>query len=234
MVMIGRWVKRLLVVAFLAGLMLAVDRLVPPWHLPWKKLEVDHPVGLATGLKLSILAEQPEACLATLERSGAPFERVGSFAPSPECGWVQAVKVSRIGAPLRPAGPVTASCAVTLAALVWHRQVLEPAAQRHFRQSVAAIDHFGSYSCRRLYGRETGSWSEHASANALDIAGFRLADGQRISVLKDWPGSGAKAAFLRDAHKGACSLFAVTLGPEANAAHADHFHVDMGRWRSCR
>ena len=40
-----------------------------------------------------------------------------------------------------------------------------------------AIDHFGSYSCRRLYGRDEGAWSEHARANAVDIAGFRLGDG---------------------------------------------------------
>jgi len=34
-------------------------------------------------------------------------------------------------------------------------------------------------------------------------------------------------AFLHDAHKAACRIFGTTLGPEANAAHRNHFHVDM-------
>lgn len=33
--------------------------------------------------------------------------------------------------------------------------------------------------------------------------------------------------FLRDAHKAACKIFGTTLGPEANDAHRNHFHVDM-------
>ncbi|MFN4225017.1 MAG: extensin family protein [Hyphomonas sp.] len=35
-------------------------------------------------------------------------------------------------------------------------------------------------------------------------------------------------------HKGACRLFSVTLGPDYDAAHADHFHMDMGPQRACR
>lgn len=34
-------------------------------------------------------------------------------------------------------------------------------------------------------------------------------------------------AFLREAHASACRTFGTTLGPEANAAHRNHFHVDM-------
>lgn len=34
-------------------------------------------------------------------------------------------------------------------------------------------------------------------------------------------------AFLHEAHTAACRIFATTLGPEANAAHRNHFHVDM-------
>jgi len=33
--------------------------------------------------------------------------------------------------------------------------------------------------------------------------------------------------FLRAAHKAACKRFGTTLGPEANHAHRNHFHVDM-------
>jgi hypothetical protein len=33
--------------------------------------------------------------------------------------------------------------------------------------------------------------------------------------------------FLRAAHAAACRIFGTTLGPEANEAHRNHFHVDM-------
>jgi hypothetical protein len=33
--------------------------------------------------------------------------------------------------------------------------------------------------------------------------------------------------FLRDAHTGACKIFGTVLGPDANEAHKNHFHVDM-------
>ena len=40
-------------------------------------------------------------------------------------------------------------------------------------------------------------------------------------------GSGSKTEFLRAAHASACRVFGTVLGPEANAAHRNHFHVDM-------
>ena len=33
--------------------------------------------------------------------------------------------------------------------------------------------------------------------------------------------------FLRAAHRSACKIFGTVLGPEANNAHKNHFHVDM-------
>lgn len=37
----------------------------------------------------------------------------------------------------------------------------------------------------------------------------------------------AKATFLRHSHDAACRVFGTVLGPEANNAHRNHFHVDM-------
>lgn len=36
-----------------------------------------------------------------------------------------------------------------------------------------------------------------------------------------------KQRFLRGAHKSACGIFGTVLGPEANNAHRNHFHVDL-------
>jgi len=41
------------------------------------------------------------------------------------------------------------------------------------------------------------------------------------------PAPGPSSRFLRAAHAAACRLFGTTLGPEANEAHRNHFHVDM-------
>jgi hypothetical protein len=37
----------------------------------------------------------------------------------------------------------------------------------------------------------------------------------------------AKSRFLKDIHDSACRIFGTVLGPEANRAHENHFHVDM-------
>jgi hypothetical protein len=71
-------------------------------------------------------------------------------------------------------------------------------------------------------------------ANALDIAGFVLIDGRRVSVARDWPGDADEARFLRAVHQGACRFFNGVLGPDYNLAHADHLHLDRGPYRICR
>lgn len=41
------------------------------------------------------------------------------------------------------------------------------------------------------------------------------------------PEQGATSEFLHLAHDDACKIFGTVLGPDANAAHHDHFHLDM-------
>lgn len=43
---------------------------------------------------------------------------------------------------------------------------------------------------------------------------------------------GGKAAFLHAVHKAACTIFTTVLGPEANKAHKNHFHLDMAERKS--
>ncbi len=46
------------------------------------------------------------------------------------------------------------------------------------------------------------------------------------------PATTKEAAFLKRLHGGSCTQFATVLGPEANEAHRDHFHLDMKVRRS--
>jgi hypothetical protein len=207
----------------------------------WTELDLEDPIGRATAAKLSGLRGEPARCRALLADAGnadrpAPPLRAGS-----QCGYADGIRlVPESGGSIRftPAGPVT-SCPMAAALALWERDVVQPAAARRFGRPVVRLVHAGSYSCRRLYGRSEGGYSEHATANAFDILGFELAGGETVSVLRDWPGTHAQAAFLRDVRDGACRLFATVLSPDYNAAHADHLHFDQARrgsggWRMCR
>ena len=156
----------------------------------------------------------------------------------PQCGYDDGMRLGADPIAFRPAGVVT-SCSVATTLHLLETRVIEHAALRHFNSRVVAIDHAGSYSCRRLYGRSEGAYSEHATADAIDITGFRLADDTRVSVLNDWNGDGPKAAFLHEVRDGSCRLFSTVLSPDYNAAHADHLHLDQADrgeagWRVCR
>lgn len=230
-----------LALAAFAALLLYGHARRHPEDVPWTALDLSRPVGAFTGRKLAGLGDESGRCLALLERSGVRYRALPPRRAGPGCGYRDAVGFAPGGSlavAYRPAG-LGMRCAVAASLAAWEWHVVQPAARRHFGSEVREIEHFGSYSCRRLYGRDEGAWSEHASANAVDIAGFRLASGVRIAIAADWGGGGAKAAFLRDVHEGACALFATALGPGYNAAHRDHFHFDQAArgawgWRACR
>lgn len=109
----------------------------------------------------------------------------------------------------------------------WVQEVVEPAARFHFGQQLAEVSVMASYSCRPINGIGGETISEHAYANAVDIGGFKLADGQKIVVLSGWRGSDREQAFLRQIHDGACRYFTTVLGPNYNGYHRNHFHLDL-------
>jgi hypothetical protein len=238
-----RWAKRLLLLAVLgfAAMLLYGYARTHPQDMPWAELDLTRPVGAFTGRKLTGLVGEGAQCRALLRKAGVRFTALPPRGTQGQCGYGDAVRFGSGGAleiGWRPADLGT-SCPVAAALALWEWHFVQPAAIEHLGSKVVAIDHFGSYSCRRIYGRSEGAWSEHATANAVDIAGFRLADGRRISVLGDWDDEGAKGRFLRAARDGACKLFATTLSPDYNAAHRDHFHLDQAQrgamgWRGCR
>lgn len=146
----------------------------------------------------------------------------------PDCGFSDGVRLSRQGrrSAYSPA-PLVTSCPVAVALYLLERDVAGPAARRHFDRDLVSIDHAGSYSCRRIYGRSEGRYSAHSTADAVDITGFRLAGGERIGLLSGWQGSGRERAFLAEVRDGACTLFPTVLSPDYNEAHRDHFHLEQ-------
>lgn len=216
----------------LALLGVVLDRLVPPQHLPWTPFTLDQPLGLFTAAKLQHAKSDPARCRRVLAGGGVSFReseaRISGF-----CSTADSLRLGTGATPLSPAGPVMA-CPLALEYALWERQVVRPAARELLTSEVARVEHLGTYACRRIYGRATGSPSTHARAAALDVSAFVLEDGRRVSVLRDWAGEDADATFLRRVRDGGCRVFRGVLSPDYNAAHADHLHLDDGRFSICR
>jgi hypothetical protein len=126
------------------------------------------------------------------------------------------------------------TCPLALGYAFWLRHTVQPAARAELGAPIAGVEHYGTYACRNVYGRAEGRRSEHAAANALDVAGFRTASGRRLTVARDYREAGPSGRFLRRVRSGACLWFAAVLSPDYNAAHRDHLHLDRGRYRVCR
>ena len=210
-----------------------LGRIAPPEHVPWRELDPNAPIGTATKAQLLRVSLAPSETCAELADA---MEGLDSVPAEPRdggeiCGWEVARLVSAMES-VELAGESSMQCPLSLGVGLWLREV-DALARERLGSGVARVHHFGTYSCRRMYGRSSGRWSEHAFANAWDVASFDLWDGRNVSVLRDW-GSGEKGRFLEDARDAACRVFRVTLSPDYNAAHADHFHLDMGPNSTCR
>lgn len=173
------------------------------------------------------------ACRAALESAGFATEAIPDVRERRGCGYRNAVELTQ--STHAYSGPVATSCAAAAALALWERDVVVPAAERHLGQAVAQINLAGpAYACRPIAGRRDGRMSEHASANAVDIAAFTLADGTTISVERGWRGARRQRAFLHEVRDGACDYFQAVLSPDYNRAHRDHLHFDLGRDDMCR
>ena len=136
-------------------------------------------------------------------------------------------------ASLTPAA--TLSCPIVSALDRWVAGGVQPAAMRWFGSPVSEIRQISAYSCRQMNGAGGRGISEHAFGNALDIAGFTLADGRKIVIKNAWRnGTPEEQGFLHDIQLFACDTFNTVLAPGYNAAHYDHIHVDLMRRKSGR
>jgi len=175
-------------------------------------------------------APSERQCLANLGHTQANFTPLPDQHFGAGCSTVGTVRLSWLRSDdahlqLANLGPVTCSLATALEG--WARYGVDHAARLTLGSPLVRIDTFGSYNCRNVAG--TDHRSGHATANAVDIAAFILADGRRISVKGDWSdGTPATRNFLRVIRTSACKRFAIVLTPDYNAAHHDHFHLEVG------
>ena len=174
------------------------------------------------------------------DRYPAPYpERPGAATGFPQAdrpvrlGPAQGNSVAAFG-PVAVKPAATLACPIVSALDRWLADSVQPAAMRWFGARVVEIKQISAYSCRGMNGNSRAHISEHAFGNALDIAGFTLADGRQVSVRDGWRGVPEEQGFLRDVQAAACQQFSTVLAPGSNVYHYDHMHVDLMRRASQR
>lgn len=148
-----------------------------------------------------------------------------------QCGADSPLSVSAIlvnGRMVEIAGDVTTDCGMATALAGWVADV-DAYANIALQSPIASVDIGTSYMCRPVNNQQGGKLSFHGIADALDISGFTLEDGRKLTVTGDFRDlASPEGQAMRFAHDSACGHFTTVLGPDANAEHADHLHIDLG------
>lgn len=184
------------------------------------------------------IAPRPEdaTCLADLRQTGARFQPLPDTYSAPGCnklGTVQLMALAGDNSEFGVSNLGAVKCDVANAFSDWARFGVDRAARQILGSPLDRIETMGSYACRNIAG--SSQRSGHARAEAIDVSGFVLKDGRRITLTQDWNGgTAAEREFLRVVHKSACKRFGTVLGPEYNRAHEDHFHLEGTGAKFCR
>ena len=175
----------------------------------------------------NMTSQNARQCLADLKSKSVRFSGLPNKSFNGGCRMIDTIKLMDFGTQATNLGAMT--CPLASNFTDWARYAVVPAAKQYLGSEVVKIETMGTFNCRVVNGSRSGRLSEHAFANAVDVSAFVLRDGRRVSVLNGWRGSPKERAFLRRLHQSACKRFGTVLGPEYNAAHANHFHFDMAK-----
>ena len=186
----------------------------------------------------TVVTQRPEmrSCVAELGQTGSRFSPLPDKFYGAGCSTTNSVKLESLrgdAGEFQATNLTAVACPLANTFAGWARFGVDRAARQMLGSQLVRIETMGSYSCRNVAG--TGRRSAHSRGEAIDVAAFVLADGRRISVKGGWDARDRREQeFLRVVHRSACKRFGTVLGPEYNAAHADHFHLEHGNGSFCR
>ena len=229
------WARLLLFVLVASGTatLFRQGLVLPPFN-PLPAIDLSRSGPWLVDWRLASIKYSPSVCARTLKAPHIEAEPIADAPMKDGCGWTNGVRLASAGGVRAAFDRVTCEAAIALA--LWLEHDVQPLATEILGERVTSIQSLGSYACRNIRGNSV--WrnvrSQHAYANAIDIGGFVLKSGRVVSVRRHWKSEGAEARFLRAVHQRACLYFRVVLGPEYNAAHHDHFHLDRGPLSRCR
>jgi hypothetical protein len=177
-------------------------------------------------------------CEQQLREIGARFEVIEPVGEDEaHCGADRAIALSSVvGIAVKPI--VTVRCGMALAFAEWAQKVVAPMAKLYLDDEPTVIGTSGSYTCRfRRGGRNLAAFSQHAFANAIDVASISFKEREPLQIRLPDENAEGDRLFQAAIRGGGCAFFTTVLGPMTNAAHADHLHFDMaerrGEFRLC-
>ena len=183
------------------------------------------------------------ACLLALSHLGMSYteEPPMTDPENRECGIARPIRVEAVLPGVVLDGGAVMRCDAARALGFWTRDFVRPAAAMlPGAPRLAGLTPGTTYDCRGRVGTgaDAPKLSEHAYGNAIDIAAFRLDNGETLPVSPRQDSGDLPEAFQRTVRGAACLWFTTVLGPGSNASHDDHLHLDVierGRgWRLCQ
>ena len=211
---------------------LVLNQYLPKRYHPFAPLTISDVPTFVTKFKVKRLKDDPIACFDALNAANIDYQPVPDRETGEQCGLYNTVKL--LSSSVSYGNKLALTCPALVSLMLWEQHDLQSLALETIGQKITEVRTYGTYACRNVNSRTVGRRSEHAFANAIDVAGFVTHDGATISVLNDWDSDNARGKFVRAIHDAACQHFATVLGPEYNSLHADHFHFDMGRGWACK
>jgi hypothetical protein len=183
-------------------------------------------VPTATATPAPALTPQPSACRLALTEEIAIAPSIPDIHGPGGCGGEDLVRLEAIVLPdkrrvsLKPAA--TLRCGMAAALADWVRSDVEPLAEG-LGSKLSDLDNFDSYECRGRNRVAGALLSEHGRANALDVRGVKLANGQSIGLTDRNVPRGLRETVLHSV----CARFMTVLGPGSDGYHEDHIHLDL-------
>ena len=176
-----------------------------------------------------MVEDDDPACPDRLRTLGVAFTEEPPIDPLGECTVAHPLSVTSLGSGVSIEPTAIMNCRSAEQLALWVKQALVPAAVREFGAAPTGILHGSTYVCRPRNNVAGAKISEHAHANAVDIAAVRFSERAAVAIGVNAAGS-AEQKFEDEIRAEACHYFTTVLGPGSNAAHATHFHFDMA-WR---
>ena len=168
----------------------------------------------------------PSACRLALTDAIAIAPSIPDIKGPGDCGGEDLVRLEAVVLPdkrrvsLKPAA--TFRCPMATAVADWIRTDMAPLAAS-LGSVISDLDNFDSFDCRGRNGVTGAKLSEHGHANALDVRGLKLANGQSISLTDRTVSRELRESVLHSV----CARFSTVLGPGSDGYHEEHIHLDL-------
>ncbi len=168
----------------------------------------------------------PSACRLALSDEIAIAPSIPDINGPGGCGGQDLVRLEAVVLPdnhrvaLKPAAILRCTMAAEIAD--WVRTDMAPLAAGAGSE-ISDLDNFDSFECRGRNRVAGALLSEHGRANALDVRGVKLANGQSISFTDRSVPRELRESVLHSV----CARFMTVLGPGSDGYHEDHIHLDL-------